>query len=271
LIEALDALRANLDGFRLDADADLAAALQIELRGAVDAYEALKARQGALDFLDLLLEARDLVRGNALVRRGFQSRFTHIFVDEFQDTAPLQAEILLLLASADPNETDWRSVQPSPGRLFIVGDPKQSIYRFRRADVGIYREVADRLKARGALAVRLTTSFRSVPSLQASVNAAFAPVMTGDPVTLQADYVPLAPDRADLPKQRWVVVLPVREPYGSRIVSAIAIERSLPDAVGAFVEWVVTRSGWRVTERAGEPPVPVAARHVAVLFRRFLS
>ena len=108
-------------------------------------YEELKARAGALDFLDLLLKARDLVRGNAGVRRGFQARFTHIFVDEFQDTDPLQAEILLLLASDDPEQTDWRRSTPVPGRLFIVGDPKQSIYRFRRADVGIYREVCERL------------------------------------------------------------------------------------------------------------------------------
>ena len=81
------------------------------------------------------------------MRRGFQSRFTHIFVDEFQDTDPLQAEILLLLSSNDPGQDDWRAVVPVPGRLFIVGDPKQSIYRFRRADVGIYREVCDRLIA----------------------------------------------------------------------------------------------------------------------------
>src|SRR6266545_3068278 len=139
VVEALDAFRARLDGFRLDADADLAALLQQELSGAVRQYEELKARAGALDFLDLLLKARDLVKGNAVVRRGFQSRFTHIFVDEFQDTDPLQAEILQLLAAADPAIVDWRVVESVPGRLFVVGDPKQSIYRFRRADVGIYR------------------------------------------------------------------------------------------------------------------------------------
>ena len=86
------------------------------------------------------------MRDNAGVRRGFQARFTHIFVDEFQDTDPLQAEILLLLAADDPAETDWRAVRPVPGKLFIVGDPKQAIYRFRRADVGIYREVCERLE-----------------------------------------------------------------------------------------------------------------------------
>jgi ATP-dependent exoDNAse (exonuclease V) beta subunit len=271
VIAALDALRARLDQFRLDADADLAAALQQELAGAVAAYEALKARSGALDFLDLLLEARDLVKDNEIVRRGFQERFTHIFIDEFQDTDPLQAEILLLLAAKDPSETNWRTATPVPGRLFIVGDPKQSIYRFRRADVGIYRQVCERLERAGARVEKLTTSFRSVPQIQACINAAFTPVMTGDAVSLQADYVPLAPSRPERTSQPSVVVLPVPEPYGSRNLSAFAIERSLPDAVGAFIDWMVTESRWTVTERSGESPVPLAAKHICILFRRFVS
>ncbi len=271
VIEALDALRAHLDQFRLDADADLAALLQQELAGAVARYEDLKRRSGALDFLDLLLKARDLLKSAAVVRRGFQQRFTHIFVDEFQDTDPLQAEILLLLAASDPESTDWRAVTPIPGRLFIVGDPKQSIYRFRRADVGIYREVCERLRACGARPVKLETSFRSVPQIQACINAAFAPVMTGDAFTLQADYVPLLASRAEIRNQPSIVALPVPEPYGSRNVSTIAIERSLPDAIGAFVDWILSESKWKVTERAGDAPVAVQSRHVCILFRRFLS
>lgn len=271
VIRAMDALRAHLDQFRLDADADLAAALQQELAGAIALYEDLKRRAGALDFLDLLLKARDLVKGDATVRRGFQRRFTHIFVDEFQDTDPLQAELLLLLASSDPEATDWRTVTPAPGRLFIVGDPKQSIYRFRRADVGIYRDVCRRLEACGARLVKLTTSFRGVEGIQACVNAAFAPIMTGDEFTLQADYVPLSPFRQDLENQPTVVVLPVPNPYGMRNVSAVSIEQSLPDATGAYVEWLLNESGWKVTERTGDQPVPIAARHICILFRRFIS
>jgi ATP-dependent exoDNAse (exonuclease V) beta subunit len=272
VVEALERFRAHLEAFRMDADADLAALLQQELMGAVRRYEELKARAGALDFLDLLLKARDLVRGNATVRRGFQTRFTHLFVDEFQDTDPLQAEILLLLAAADPAETDWRSVAPVPGRLFIVGDPKQSIYRFRRADVGIYREVSERLVRAGALPVKLRTSFRSVPNIQACVNAAFEPVMTGDAVTLQADYVPLRPDRPDIAGQPSVVVLPVPEPYGTRNLSAMAMEKSLPDAVGSLVEWIVTKSGWTVSARRGASDRnPVQAKDICLLFRRFIS
>src|SRR6478736_1197085 len=109
VLQARVALKSRLDQFRMDADADLAALLQRDLRGAIDRYDELKARAGALDFLDLLLGARDLVRDNAGVRGGFQDRFKRIFVDEFQDTDPLQAEILLLLAADDNDETDWRA------------------------------------------------------------------------------------------------------------------------------------------------------------------
>ena len=97
------------------------------------------------------------------MRQAFQSRFTHLFVDEFQDTDPLQAEILLLLSADDPAESDWRRITPGPGKLFIVGDPKQAIYRFRRADVETYREVCELLESRGAR--------RRVPAHQLPVDA----------------------------------------------------------------------------------------------------
>src|SRR5207249_7769746 len=139
-----------LRAFADAADADLAALLQRELRGPVERYEELKRRAGCLDFVDLLLRAREMICEDAAVRADFQRRFTHIFVDEFQDTDPVQAEILILLAANDPAERDWRRVVPVPGKLFIVGDPKQAIYRFRRADVETYQEVCDLLASRGA-------------------------------------------------------------------------------------------------------------------------
>ena len=273
---AFETLMHELDAFQAAADADLAALLREELRNVIVGYEKLKHRAGALDFVDLLLRARDLLAGDAHVRQAFQSRFTHLFVDEFQDTDPLQAEILLLLASDDPREHNWRNVTPRPGKLFIVGDPKQAIYRFRRADVETYREVHELLEKRGARPVYLRTSFRATPAIQRAVNAAFAPLMTGDRDTLQADYVPLNPSpyRLDPIEQPALVALPVPEPYGMRRVAGYAIEKSLPDAIGAFVHWLLTASGWTVTERtpSDELPMrqPVQARHIAILFRRFL-
>ena len=272
VLEARDLLVQALDRFQLDADADLAALLHEELLECVDRYQSLKAREGALDFLDLLLHARDLIRGNTVVRNHFQSRFRCLFVDEFQDTDPLQAELLLLLASNDARETRWQHVDPVPGKLFLVGDPKQSIYRFRRADVHIYRQVCELLVTRGATFIELRKSFRGVENLQRVINEAFAPVMDGNVEARQARYVPLERSRADQPGQPSVVALPVPKPYAYRFIAARAIEESLPDAVGAYVEWLVRHSAWMVTERQNpDRRVPIEARHICILFRRFVS
>ena len=271
VLEARDALTMALAEFQVRADADLAALLHGELLSCVDRYEALKQREGALDFLDLLVRARDLVRDDPAVRRDFQKRFKRIFVDEFQDTDPLQAELLMLLAASDANQTRWEHVTPASGKLFIVGDPKQSIYRFRRADVDVYRRVCRQLEASGAIRVELRQSFRAVPNIQRVVNAAFAPVMDGDAEALQARYMPLEPSRADT-AQPSVVALPVPKPYGRYSVAAMEIEKSLPAAVGAYVEWLVNSSGWTVTERRHpDRRIPLEPRHICLLFRRFVS
>ncbi|MDJ0848250.1 MAG: UvrD-helicase domain-containing protein [Myxococcota bacterium] len=265
-----DALKARIDRFVEACDADLAALLQAELAPVVESYQALCARAGVLDFLDLLVRARDLLRDSTEVRAEQQRRFSHFFVDEFQDTDPLQAEILLLIAADDPAENDWRRVRPRPGKLFVVGDPKQSIYRFRRADVAIYEEVKRQLASRGAQVLHLSTSFRAVPAIQSLVNASFAPWMQGSESGSQAEYVPLERARASHREQPSLVALPVPRPYGDygRIVKW-RIDESLPDAVGAFVDWLVTESGWTVEEEGRR--VPVRARHVCLLFRRFRS
>jgi ATP-dependent exoDNAse (exonuclease V) beta subunit len=254
-----DAARATLDNFLVAAEADLAACLHEELRPVIAAYEQLKARSGRLDFLDLLARTRDLLRDDPRIRAEMRARFTHFFVDEFQDTDPLQIEILVLLCSDDADHV-------VPGKLFVVGDPKQAIYRFRRADIALYEAVKQRLLAGGAQLLHLTTSFRAVPSIQTAVNAAFAPVMRGDG---QAAYVPLDRSRDDIADQPAIIALPVPKPYGKRDVSNFAIEDSYPDAVGAFVEHLVTTSGWKVSERGTGKLVDVAARHVCLMFRRF--
>src|SRR5262249_45785961 len=179
--------------FARQADADLAALLQQEMLATVDAYEMQKTRAGCLDFLDLLVRTRDLVRDRADVRADLQNRFSHIFVDEFQDTDPLQAEILLLLGSRDPAVSRWRDVTPALGKLFVVGDPKQSIYRFRRADVGIYQEVKKLLRERGAAVLDLTSSFRAVPSVQRLLNPGFGPGIGGDRKNPHGRLLPVSP------------------------------------------------------------------------------
>ena len=272
VIARRDALRARLVRFRDGAGANLAPLLRDELWPIVGYYEEAKKRAGVLDFMDLLLIARDLVRGREAVRAELQRRISHIFVDEFQDTDPLQAEILLLLAADDPAEADWRRARPLPGKLFIVGDPKQSIYRFRRADVALYQEIKRRLLDCGAELEHLTVSFRATPELQAAVNAAFAPLMPSESPTHPA-YSPLMPFRANCATQPSIVVLPVPAPFNERgFVTKRQIDESTPDAVGALVRWLVEESGWTVTTR-DQPDVRVAIepRHICMLFRRFSS
>ena len=266
-----DRLVADLAAFRSRAEADLAAELRAELVGAVERYETLKAREGRLDFLDLVLRTRDLLLADRAARLHFQDRFSHLFVDELQDTDPLQLEVLLLLAADDPDERDWRRVRPAPGKLFLVGDPKQSIYRFRRADVALYQELRDGLAARGVGVVGLTTSFRSLRPLQQLANAAFAPEMTGARESAQATYLPLDEHRPERPGQPAIVALPVPSPFKVRVANE-AIEASLPAAVGGFVQWLLRDSGWTVAdpERGGEE-VELRAGHVALLFRQFAS
>jgi ATP-dependent exoDNAse (exonuclease V) beta subunit len=276
---AIEGLRASLEQFDMDANADLAALLQHDLRGLLDRYARAKSDVGVVDFLDLLLQARDLIKRDRDARASFQQRFSRIFVDEFQDTDPLQAEVLLLLAADDPSVSEWREVRPVPGKLFLVGDPKQSIYRFRRADVGVYRDVYRQLEAAGARRVTLRKSFRARPNLQRTINAAFSVAMTDDETLQQAGYVPLEPDRADLEGQPSVAALPVPRPYATQRIAASAIDASLPDAVGAYIEWLVNRSGWQVEVRnpdaaPGEPRtrlVRIEPGHICVLFRRFVS
>ncbi len=263
VLEKREALLSVLKNFKAVADADLAGLLHAELQSCIELYQERKRRTGALDFLDLLIRARDLVRDCAPVRYAFQKRFKFILVDEFQDTDPLQAELLLMLASDD-------SGRPRRGALFIVGDPKQSIYRFRRADVGVYQRVCDDLQREGARPVKLKQSFRSVPNLQRFVNAAFRPEMKHDAESLQADYVELAEHRPDIAGQPSVIALPVPKPYGRFRIARKSIDECLPDAVAEFVRWLLQDSGWKVTT-AEEAPRRVDASDICLLFRRFIA
>src|SRR5262249_26586132 len=271
IVAAKDQLRAALEGFERRSGADLAGLLQGEMQGLVRTYEELKARSGKLDFADLLIRTRDLVRDDARVRHFLQEQFTHIFVDEFQDTDPVQAEILMLLSADDPSVTDWRAVCPRLGKRFLVWGSKQSIYRFRRADIIFYQDICQLLKNKGSGLIYLSQSFRSVRPIQEAVNAAFEPEMKDDSATGQPSYVTLE-EFTPASKLPAIVVLPVPRPYGKRDLAKYAIEKSLPGATAAFVDWLLCESGWRVrTLEGSNESVPIESRHIAILFRRFMS
>jgi len=154
-------------------------ALAIDLgRTAVREFAAHRMRIGKLDFQDLLSLAARLLRENPEVRRHLGERYRCLLVDEFQDTDPLQAEIMLLLSSEPSDKesgsdiADWRLATPRPGALFVVGDPKQSIYRFRRADIQLYGWVKERFRVFGEV-LTLSTNFRSRPPIGDLVNQVF--------------------------------------------------------------------------------------------------
>jgi ATP-dependent helicase/nuclease subunit A len=259
---AWEELKARIEEFGGEADADLAAHLRDELWEVVGLYQAQKRRAGQLDFMDLLLHARDLLQHDA-ARAELQRAYQRIFVDEFQDTDPLQAEILLLLAAGDAAERDWRSTAPEFGKLFVVGDPKQSIYRFRRADAHLFHRISADLKAAGAERHQLTASTRSRKAIQAFVNAAFEESIPG--------YLPLDGGVDGPGDQPAIIALPMPKPYGTRNLSNAKIEECSPSTVAGFIEWLCHESGWKVRDRSTNEWVDVGPSHVCILFRRFTN
>ena len=158
-------------------------------------YVAQRKAEGVATFDDLLVWARDLLRDDAATRRHFQERYTHILIDEFQDTDPLQAEIAFYLAAtSDANVAgpSWHTIPLIPSKLFIVGDSKQSIYRFRRADIGVTRLVKESGQLRP---LTLAENRRSQRPILDWVNAVFSKLMVGE-AGLQAEYIALQPNAA---------------------------------------------------------------------------
>jgi ATP-dependent helicase/nuclease subunit A len=149
-----------------------------------------RAADGTVEFHDLLVLARRLVSTQPDIRAALHRRYQRLLLDEFQDTDPIQLEIAVRLAAApdDPaQDADWATLAPLPGRLFIVGDPKQSIYRFRRADIAQYLRAADQV---GAERATLSANFRSSGPVIRWVNHVFARLIQAQP-DAQPGYQPL--------------------------------------------------------------------------------
>jgi CRISPR-associated exonuclease Cas4 len=118
-----------------------------ELDGLLAEYDDFKRRAAVMDFDDLLFTCREVLRQYPEVRAAAGERFSRILVDEFQDTDPVQAEILFLLAGTDGSTAGWQERPLRQGQLFLVGDPKQAIYRFRGADLATYLKVRNAIEA----------------------------------------------------------------------------------------------------------------------------
>jgi CRISPR-associated exonuclease Cas4 len=163
-----------------------------ELDDLLAEYEAFKRRAAVLDFDDLLFTCRDVLRAYPQVLAGAADRFSRILVDEFQDTDPVQAEIIFLLSSTNDQAETWYERRLRPGCLFMVGDPKQAIYRFRGADLGTYLLVRQAVEAQFPNNVlRVTANFRSRSHILDHINLCFAERLAAQ----EAGYVALRSTR----------------------------------------------------------------------------
>ena len=174
------------------------------VRPVIDRFRNYKRSAALLDFDDLIFAARDLLRDHDVVRRALASRYTRVLVDEFQDTDPLQTEIFWRLCGTTPtgqDDADWTTFSLRPGALFLVGDPKQAIYRFRGADITAYvcaRE-AFRVQAPNNV-LSITTNFRSRAPIMEYVNDRFEHLLSensGQPGFQTLD--PFWPSRGESP------------------------------------------------------------------------
>ena len=160
-------------------------------------YDTWRRERSMLNFQDLLMRTAKLLKENAEVRAYFKKRITYLLVDEFQDTDPIQAEIVMLITGEDDSIKDWRKIIPKKGSLFLVGDPKQSIYRFRRADIDIFNQVRDIFRKGAGEVLELTSNFRSLDPIRDLTNAVFKDIFPAEETVYQTKYAPLATVRGN--------------------------------------------------------------------------
>lgn len=198
---------------------------------------------GRPDFTDLLLLCRDMLRDYPEVRRDFQKRYPYLLVDEFQDTDPIQAEVMLYLTGEDLREKNWKRLKPRPGSLFVVGDPKQSIYGFRRADIETYNTVKAIIQKTGGEVVSLSTCFRLLPSLCGWVNSHFETIFD-ETIPHQARHVALVPFHSGTDEFTGVFRL-VSEVAGKRNAEICAADA---EAIAGWIAAAIANQGRHASE-----------------------
>lgn len=255
-------------------------------RFTLDAAEQRHAA-GRLEFHDLLVRARDLLRHSPPARASLHRRFRQILLDESQDTDPIQLEIATLIAgdvgdSGEPGSVNvadgerfepeaWSDVGVAPGRLFFVGDPKQSIYRFRRADIGLYLSARDRFGTEIGSLTKLRVNFRSAEPIIDWVNAVFADLIDGDPsgagAGLQPAYTPLMCWRPAIGPGPAVVTLG-QLPHSTKQQGGVHTAASIREAEAADIAALIGEmldDGWQVEDRHTGQLRPATLADIAIL------
>ena len=149
---------------------------------AIDSFASMlkteKRKRSALTFSDISALALDILRNNHEIRRSVRDKYDYIMIDEFQDNNSTQRELLFLISERPDSECgdEVTTADISPEKLFFVGDDKQSIYRFRGADVSVFNALKDDLKRAGGENLSLSTNYRSEKALIDHFNAVFSNV-----------------------------------------------------------------------------------------------
>ncbi|GAB3488137.1 UvrD-helicase domain-containing protein [Flexivirga lutea] len=260
-------VRTAIVALKTDSEAQLAPVRTALLRNlvhwcsrAVLTAAAERRSNGTLEFHDLLVLSRDLLRSNAEVRASLHDRYQRLLLDEFQDTDPIQIEIAARIAGgADADQEDWRDIKVPPGSLFVVGDPKQSIYRFRRADIRTYLEAREVIGE----SVSLTTNFRTGTPIIDWVNAVFSQHIQ-EQGTLQPAYAALTPVRAGATVGPPVGVLGI-EPHqdGDKSMPVAAVREVEAREVAAVIRTAM-HEGWTTQNESGEWR-PLRKRDITIL------
>ena len=262
---ALDGIKDGCKQLVADAEAVVKGVLETTLRLlsrwiAARVIEAAEERRaaGRLEFHDLLVVSRDLLRHDASVRAALQGRYPRLLLDEFQDTDPIQIELAVRIAGgAAADAEQWEDVAVPPGSLFVVGDPKQSIYRFRRADIAMY------LRSQRVIGgeVSLTSNFRTTAPIVSWVNDVFDRVIVADE-DKQPAYRALDAVRAPLGDSPSVVALGA-EAHPVKLTAAELRELEAADVAG-IVRRAITE-GWRVCDDESGQWRPARLDDVAIL------
>jgi ATP-dependent helicase/nuclease subunit A len=236
-------------------------------------FRARSAREGILSFDGLLARARTLVRDHPEVRERLKRSYDAILIDEFQDTDPIQYEILIYLAERlGESAADWQEVKLTAGKLFVVGDPKQSIYAFRRADIEAYLEVVGKIiKAQNGVECRLSANFRSHGKILDVVNGVFSRLIQPKD-GLQPEYIAIEPAPRKNDRGGEDAALPFRKVTLRKVES----ENAKPDVETAQRLEAESLARWLDEEIIGRAEivddrgqrVPVQAKHVAILLRK---
>ena len=247
-----------------------------ELVGATLRAADERRRVGSLTFHDLLVVARDLLANPVSgpeIRTTLHDRYRYILLDEFQDTDPVQLELALLLTDPDAAaDSEIDDFSPIPGSLFLVGDPKQSIYRFRRADISLY------LLARKSLAateVPLTENFRTTVPIIDWINAVFGNLIGSGPASgtstvgsgsgqaelIQPAYTPLT-GRRPAASVGPAVTLLGRRAHGDEVDAEGLRQLEAADVADAITTAIVEE--WTVEDHAGHQR-PCTFRDIAIL------